>query len=302
MTTLNMMMNTAIKAVSTSESRRTRPANNWASCGTARSASRSAPKRAGSQSNTSTTTYHPRMGQPRPAYRADVGRHRIGALQAVVCWHTDRLTRRPIEGEQFMDLVARMGIERNLATATGEIDLIHRRRPIHVPHHGRGGTQRNGTQVGTSKIGIETEGGNGQGTGWNTTVRVHTGMRYQVQKRAPAYTRRADLRRSQRDSRRLQGDAGRWRAVRDRQDVERCRVAFDTRQPVDRSHRAPGAYQPAVRRSAFPPGRACHRRQRSAGQGRMEARCDTRDLGADTPHCSTRPAGSPARAPDASTC
>jgi len=64
-----------------------------------------------------------KAGVDRPAYRQMLSDIASGALQAVVCWHTDRLTRVPIEGEQFMDLVARMGIERNLATVTGEIDL-----------------------------------------------------------------------------------------------------------------------------------------------------------------------------------
>jgi len=64
-----------------------------------------------------------KAGVDRPAYRQMLSDIASGALQAVVCWHTDRLTRVPIEGEEFMDLVVRMGIERNLATVTGEIDL-----------------------------------------------------------------------------------------------------------------------------------------------------------------------------------
>ncbi len=64
-----------------------------------------------------------KAGTPRPAYRQMLADIESGALQAVVCWHTDRLTRQPIENEQFITLVAKMGIESNLATATGEIDL-----------------------------------------------------------------------------------------------------------------------------------------------------------------------------------
>lgn len=64
-----------------------------------------------------------KAGVDRPAYRQMLCDIESGALQAVVCWHTDRLTRVPLEGEEFMNLVAKAGIERNLATVTGEIDL-----------------------------------------------------------------------------------------------------------------------------------------------------------------------------------
>jgi len=59
--------------------------------------------------------------KPRPAYQAmltDIGN---GAIDAVVVWHLDRLTRQPIELEQFMPLAEDYRLQ--LATVTGDIDL-----------------------------------------------------------------------------------------------------------------------------------------------------------------------------------
>jgi DNA invertase Pin-like site-specific DNA recombinase len=44
-----------------------------------------------------------------------------GSIDAVACWHVDRLTRSPRELEDVIDLADRHGVE--LATVTGEIDL-----------------------------------------------------------------------------------------------------------------------------------------------------------------------------------
>ena len=44
-----------------------------------------------------------------------------GRIDAIVCWHVDRLTRSPRELEDVIDLHDSLGVE--LATATGEIDL-----------------------------------------------------------------------------------------------------------------------------------------------------------------------------------
>ncbi|HEY8111252.1 MAG TPA: recombinase family protein, partial [Actinomycetes bacterium] len=60
-------------------------------------------------------------GKPRPEWErlnADV---RAGAIDAIVCWHVDRLTRSPRELEDVIDLADRLGL--GLATVTGEIDL-----------------------------------------------------------------------------------------------------------------------------------------------------------------------------------
>lgn len=44
-----------------------------------------------------------------------------GFIDAVVCWHIDRLTRSPLELEGVISLAERHGVE--LATVTGEVDL-----------------------------------------------------------------------------------------------------------------------------------------------------------------------------------
>ena len=60
-------------------------------------------------------------GAPRPQWDLLLEAARGGAVDAVVCWHVDRLTRSPRELEDVIDLADRHGLE--LATVTGEIDL-----------------------------------------------------------------------------------------------------------------------------------------------------------------------------------
>ncbi|HKB30017.1 MAG TPA: recombinase family protein, partial [Streptosporangiaceae bacterium] len=60
-------------------------------------------------------------GKPRREWlrlRADIA---AGRIDAIVCWHVDRLTRTPREFEDVIDLHDQAGIQ--LATVTGEIDL-----------------------------------------------------------------------------------------------------------------------------------------------------------------------------------
>jgi DNA invertase Pin-like site-specific DNA recombinase len=60
-------------------------------------------------------------GKPRPAYQQMLSDIEAGALQAVVAWDLDRLHRRPVELEHFMELADRHGL--SLATVSGDIDL-----------------------------------------------------------------------------------------------------------------------------------------------------------------------------------
>ncbi|MEU3169066.1 recombinase family protein [Streptosporangium sp. NPDC006930] len=60
-------------------------------------------------------------GAPRPAWRRLLADIEDGSVDAIVCWHVDRLTRSPRELEDVIDLADRRGVE--LATVTGEIDL-----------------------------------------------------------------------------------------------------------------------------------------------------------------------------------
>ena len=60
-------------------------------------------------------------GRPRPAWRELLADVAAGRIEAVVCWHVDRLTRSPRELEDVIDLHDSHGIA--LASATGEIDL-----------------------------------------------------------------------------------------------------------------------------------------------------------------------------------
>jgi hypothetical protein len=60
-------------------------------------------------------------GKPRPQWdelRADID---VGLIDAVVCWHVDRLTRSPRELEEVIDLHDKRGVQ--VAAVTGEIDL-----------------------------------------------------------------------------------------------------------------------------------------------------------------------------------
>jgi site-specific DNA recombinase len=60
-------------------------------------------------------------GKPRPAWQRLLGQVESGAVDAVLCWHVDRLTRSPRELEDVIDLADRHGLA--LATVTGDIDL-----------------------------------------------------------------------------------------------------------------------------------------------------------------------------------
>src|SRR5918998_1641501 len=60
-------------------------------------------------------------GKPRPAWQQLLGQVGSGAVDAVLCWHVDRLTRSPRELEDVIDLADRHGLA--LATVTGDIDL-----------------------------------------------------------------------------------------------------------------------------------------------------------------------------------
>jgi site-specific DNA recombinase len=60
-------------------------------------------------------------GKPRPAWQQLLAHVESGAVDAVLCWHVDRLTRSPRELEDVIDLADRHGLA--LATVTGDIDL-----------------------------------------------------------------------------------------------------------------------------------------------------------------------------------
>lgn len=60
-------------------------------------------------------------GKPRPQWQRLLGDIESGAVDAVICWHVDRLTRSPRELEDVIDLADRHGLA--LATVTGDIDL-----------------------------------------------------------------------------------------------------------------------------------------------------------------------------------
>jgi site-specific DNA recombinase len=61
-------------------------------------------------------------GKRRPAYERMLDALRSGTIDGVVCWHLDRLTRRPAELETFFDVCDKAGVK-SLATVTGDIDL-----------------------------------------------------------------------------------------------------------------------------------------------------------------------------------
>lgn len=60
-------------------------------------------------------------GKPRPAWQQLISDVQGGAVDALVGWHVDRLTRSPRELEDVIDLADKHSIE--LATVTGEVDL-----------------------------------------------------------------------------------------------------------------------------------------------------------------------------------
>jgi DNA invertase Pin-like site-specific DNA recombinase len=61
-------------------------------------------------------------GRPRKAWRRLIEDVKAGKIDAIVAWHPDRLTRRPQDNVELIDLVDRFGIEVATAT-TGEHDL-----------------------------------------------------------------------------------------------------------------------------------------------------------------------------------
>ncbi|MQA85896.1 MAG: recombinase family protein [Streptosporangiales bacterium] len=60
-------------------------------------------------------------GKPRPEWLRLLADVQAGRINAIVCWHVDRLTRSPREPEDVIELHDKYGVE--LATCTGEIDL-----------------------------------------------------------------------------------------------------------------------------------------------------------------------------------
>ncbi|MEU2854056.1 recombinase family protein [Streptomyces syringium] len=60
-------------------------------------------------------------GAARPKWQELLADINEGLVNAVVCWHVDRLTRSPRELEDVIDLADRQGLE--LATVSGEVDL-----------------------------------------------------------------------------------------------------------------------------------------------------------------------------------
>lgn len=59
--------------------------------------------------------------RPRPAYKRMLGDLAEGLFEAVIVWDLDRLHRRPIELEEFLDLADRHKIA--LASVGGDVDL-----------------------------------------------------------------------------------------------------------------------------------------------------------------------------------
>ncbi|MDA8372447.1 MAG: recombinase family protein [Nocardiopsaceae bacterium] len=60
-------------------------------------------------------------GAPRKNWERLIADAEAGTVDAVACWHVDRLTRTPRELEDVIDLADRLGLQ--LATVTGDIDL-----------------------------------------------------------------------------------------------------------------------------------------------------------------------------------
>lgn len=61
-------------------------------------------------------------GKARPEYARMLADIEAGRVDAVIAYHQDRLTRRPMEWEQFVELCDRVGVEQ-LATVTSDIDF-----------------------------------------------------------------------------------------------------------------------------------------------------------------------------------
>lgn len=61
-------------------------------------------------------------GKRRPQYEAKCAAMREGRIDAVIVYHLDRLTRRPKELEEFVELCDRTGIG-NLASVAGDVNI-----------------------------------------------------------------------------------------------------------------------------------------------------------------------------------
>lgn len=61
-------------------------------------------------------------GKARPDYRRMLDDIKAGRRDAVIVWHLDRLTRRPVELEEFFEVCDAAGIK-DLASCTGDVDL-----------------------------------------------------------------------------------------------------------------------------------------------------------------------------------
>src|SRR3954447_11896111 len=61
-------------------------------------------------------------GKPRPGYRALLDDVEHGRADAVLAWHTDRLHRRPVELEEYIDVCDRHGVITQTVKA-GPLDL-----------------------------------------------------------------------------------------------------------------------------------------------------------------------------------
>lgn len=61
-------------------------------------------------------------GKLRPAYKQLLDAMAAGAVQGVICWHTDRLHRSPVELEKYIDVSEKHGITTQTVKA-GELDL-----------------------------------------------------------------------------------------------------------------------------------------------------------------------------------
>ncbi len=62
-------------------------------------------------------------GKPRPEYERMLADMRAGVIDGVVVYNLDRLHRQPKELEDFIDLCRASGIEQNLASCQGFVDL-----------------------------------------------------------------------------------------------------------------------------------------------------------------------------------
>jgi site-specific DNA recombinase len=61
-------------------------------------------------------------GKPRPGYAALLADLRAGTADAVICWHTDRLHRRPVELEEYIAVCEPLGVP-TMTVKAGPVDL-----------------------------------------------------------------------------------------------------------------------------------------------------------------------------------